>query len=65
MTTLAQKNAIKRYHESPKGKEALRRAQKKYELTRKAKARARKYAQSAKGQEARDIAKQKAARQKN
>lgn len=45
------KKAIKKYHQTEKGKAALKRAQKKYEATRKAKARARKYAMSSKGKE--------------
>lgn len=49
MTTIYQRNAIKRYQQSAKGKEAVHQAQKKYELTRKARARAKKYAQSSKG----------------
>jgi hypothetical protein len=52
MISESQRRALQRYRQSPKGKEAVRRAQRRYEKTRKAKARRKKYADSLKGKEA-------------
>ena len=52
MVTEPQRKSVAKYHASPKGKAALKRAQDRYNLTRKGKAARRRYLQSCKGKEA-------------
>ena len=59
MTTYYQKKAITKYHKTPKGQEALRKAQRKYAQSKKGKARAENYAKSQKGQNTMRACKQK------
>jgi len=52
MITEAQKKAIEKYQASPKGKAALKRAQRAYNQSRKGRAARRRYLQTCKGREA-------------
>ena len=52
MTTEAQRKAIEKYHASPRGIAALKRAQNRYNQSRKGKAARTRYARSCKGKEA-------------
>ncbi len=51
MSKESRKISVRKYQQSPKGRAALRRAQRRYEETRRGKARAKRYSESAKGKE--------------